>query len=53
MGDMGDKGDKGDTIGDLTPEELQILKLKTHFIFISNKIGTLPWSMTGILYGSP
>ena len=24
--DMGDKGDKGDSIGDLTPEELQILK---------------------------
>ena len=42
MGDMGDKGDKGDSIGDLTPEELQILK----------NIGTLPWSTTGILYGS-
>ena len=46
MGDMGDKGDKGDSIGDLTPEELQILKHILYLIILELYHGAWQASFT-------
>ena len=43
---MGDKGDKGDTIGDLTPEELQILKHILYLIILELYHGARQASFT-------